>query len=180
MTTVTKQPHSHLIIRFSVSLYILLTTLSCGNITPTSNQFISSSGVGEIIISNQTSISIERMALIVKESLQELHLMGDNCTMNSDGEILGKGTSIIATIIANQGSTLLEAGSYTNNNIEGVCYTTLFDDSIAQNNYTEMVTTSIIIRESQSAYDIKALCVDMDGNSVILSFTGYLLRTIIE
>lgn len=136
--------------------------------------------MGEIVIGNQGAISIERMALIITDSIQELHLMGDNCTMNSDGEILGKGASIIVTIIANQGSTTLEAGSYTNDNIESVYYTTLFDDSIAQNKYTEMLTTSIIIRESQSAYDIKALCVDMDGNSVILSFTGYLLRTIIE
>ncbi|MFR9649712.1 MAG: hypothetical protein SNJ33_00235 [Rikenellaceae bacterium] len=159
-------------------LAICLLIVSCSIFTESATPFISTSGSGELIINNQSPISLERIALVINDIELQLHILGSSATIDYQGDVSGDGASIIATLTTQTNQATLEVANYTINDSCSLIYSSNIDSATSTREYITITTGSLIIRQSQSLYDVRAICQDSNGDNLIISFTGYIYRSV--
>ncbi len=145
--------------------------------------YVSTSGDGSIVIDYDAPSYLYRLVLINNDEQQQIYLMGNTAYIDTDAQFKGRGAVVKLTIPNSDESTTLSAQNFDIDNSEYiVSYSRYINYSIAENEstFTTLQSGTVIIRKSGQLYDIRLLGLNENDENVLISYRGYIYRTIIE
>ncbi|MFI3279192.1 MAG: hypothetical protein SNG49_01070 [Rikenellaceae bacterium] len=161
------------------ALGFLLTSCSDNN----DGIYVSASGEGSIVVGYDSPVYLYRMVLFTSDDEQEIYLMGSSAYVSADGQFAGRGGVVKFTIPNTVDNTTITAQTFDISSSDySVDYSTYVNYSMAEGDDDLLSVSSgtVIIRKSGSYYDIRLIGLDDDEQSLLISYRGYIYRTIVE